>query len=341
MKKFMRICISALLLLAAAGMTLWATGTAEKKFPSQPITVSVGASPGGSADLTARIIAALMEKELGQRIVVANVLGAGGGTAANEVLSKPHDGHYWFALANPHLSLSVLGAYDKTMKDWEVFLMAGTTGILSVRSDSPYNTVEELFDAMKKAPGRLKWSAGPPGTPWQVQAAKVAEMAKIQFNFVPYQGSNPSILACLNGEVDAVLTGLSEQSEFLAAGKLKPLAVTEPYAMDVPKYGKVRTIVDIVPEFKTIAPQVQQFNHFAVPADTDRQILEVINTAFKKAMASKEMKDYCDKNYMFMINKSLDEAKKEVLNQEKVFTWMMYDLGIAQKSPAMFNIPKP
>lgn len=338
--KLRKRCMQVLLLIVAASV-IFAAGTKEKKFPTRPITISVGASAGGSADLTARIIAALIEKELGQRIVVANVLGAAGGAAANEVLSKPHDGHYWFALANPHLSLSVLGAYDKTMKDWEVFLVAGTTGILSVRADSPYNNVEELFDAMRKAPGRVKWSAGPPGTPWQIQAAKVAELAKIKFNFVPYQGSNPSILGCLNGEVDAVLTGLSEQAEFLAARKLKPLAVTESYEMDVPGYGKVRTIVDVVPEYKPIAPKVKQFNHFALPADTDREILEIINTAFKKVMASKEMKEYCEKNYMFMINKSLEEGEKEVLEQEKLFTWMMYDLGIAQISPAVFNIPRP
>ena len=334
------LCIFLVLFLAAC-FTLSATGTSEKKFPSQTINVSVGASAGGSADLTARVVAALMEKELGQRVVVSNLPGGSGGTASNEVMSKPHDGHFWLANANPSMTASVLGATDKTMKDWEMFLVAGTTGILSVREDSPYNTVEELFDAMKKAPGRIKWSAGPAGTPWQVQASLLAKWAGIEFNFVPYQGSNPSIIGCLNGEVDAVLTGLSEQAEFLGAGKLKPLAVTEPQAMDVPKYGKVRSILEVVPEFKNISPQVRQFNFFAVPADTDKDTIAVIDAAFKKIMASQEMKDYCSKNYMFSIGKSRAEANKEVLEQEKVFAWIVFDLGIATKSPADFGIARP
>jgi tripartite-type tricarboxylate transporter receptor subunit TctC len=332
-------CILAVFLLVSLNLT--AEGSSEKKFPTQPINVSVGGSAGGSADLTARIIAALMEKELGQRIIVADLPGGSGGTASNEVLSKPHDGHYWLANANPQMSASVLGATDKTMKDWEIFLVAGTTGILSVREDSPYNTVEELFAAMKKAPGRIKWSAGPPGTPWQVQASLLAKWAGVEFNFVPYQGSNPSIIGCLNGEADAVLTGLSEQAEFLGAGKLKPLAVTEPQAMEVPRYGKVRTILEVVPEFENISPQVRQFNFFAVPADVNKETVAAIDAAFKKAMASQEMKNYCSKNYMFEIGKSLEEAKKEVLEQEKVFTWILHDLGIATKSPADFGIARP
>jgi len=330
-----------LVLFLFVSFSLSATGASEKKFPSQPINVIVGASAGGSADLTARVIAAIMEKDLGQRIIVSNLPGGSGGTASTEVMSKPHDGHFWLANANPQMSASVLGASDKTMKDWELFLVAGTTGILSVREDSPYNTVEELFAAMKKEPGKIKWSAGPAGTPWQVQASLLAQWAKIEFNFIPYQGSNPSIIGCLNGEVDAVLTGLSEQAEFLAAGKLKPLAVTEPEPTTVPKYGRVRSILEVVPEFKNISPQVRQFNFFAVPADVDKARIAIIDAAFKKAMASQEIKDYCAKNYMFSIGKSRDDAKKDVLEQEKVFTWIMFDLGIAKKSPADFGISRP
>lgn len=316
-------------------------GCAKKEFPSQTITIQVGASAGGSADLLCRTIAPLMEKELGQKVNVVNTTGASGGTAAADVMGKPHDGYNWFGLANAITNLSVLGAGDYVVDDWEMFMIAGTPGILSVRSDSQITTAQEWLDAMEAENGNFKLSAGPSGCPWHLQSALLGDITGTPFTFIPYQGSNPGILGCLNGEVETVLCGLSEQAEFLRAGKLRPLAVMMPEAFDMEGVGNIPSILDVVPGIEDTLPKIIQFNCFALPADTDKAIVEKVDAAFRKAMAAPEMIDYCKNNFMDLQGLSGADAKSLAKTQESLFCWTLHDLGLTQKSPEEFNIAKP
>lgn len=309
-------------------------------WPTRPINLVVYAAAGGGTDLGNRAIAAGIEKELGVKVNVINQPGGSGGVAANFVTSKPHDGYTWLGMTEGLFPSAVLGAHPSTSKDWEYFLMGGTPAVLSVRADSPYKTVEDVIQAMKDKPGEIKLANSQVGCIWDIKAALLQEATGVEYKFMPYQGSNPSILATLSGEVDVVLTGVGEQAEFLAAKKLRPLAMIELEDHDVPGYEKVPSIVKAVPEMKDKLP-VNQIVGFALPSDTPKEILDKIDSAFKKAMESEEVKTYAQTKYVELVGLSGQDSKAYAEKMEKLFSWILFDKGVATRSPEEYEIAKP
>lgn len=340
-EKMKKSRVLVLILCMALLLTCLTACGQKKEFPNNPITIMVGFAAGGSVDLLNRAIAVPMEKELGVKVNVSNVQGANSGTAALEVLGKDHDGYNWFGTANGVASLASMGAAETTVSDWTFFMIGGTTGVISVRADSPYTTIEELLDGIREKDGQFMMGAASAGTPWHVQAIMLGDFAEAPFTFVPYGGSNPSILACLNNEVDAVLTGLSEQAEFLEAGKLRPLAMIDMNTVDVPGYGPIPSIVETVPEMADVIPNLVQFNCFALPADTDQAILDKITAAFKTAMQSDEVLSFCEENYITPTGICGEEADAVAKQMESIYSWALYDLGVAPNSPEQYGIAKP
>lgn len=330
------ILAAALLVTVAFGLG----GCQTKKWPEKPITIVVASAAGGGTDLGNRAMAAVMEKELGQKVNVINVPAGGGGAAANQVWSAPHDGYTLIGFFEGIFNFAVMNAHNSTVKDWEYFLLGGTPGILSVRADSPYNSVEDVIKAMKDKPGQIKLANSSVGCIWDIKAALLRKAAGIEYKFMPYQGSNPSILACLSGEVDVIITGVGEQAEFLAAKKLKPLAMIELEDMDVPGYAKVPSITKAVPAMKDVLPLNQTIG-FAAPSDVPKEVITALDAAFKKAIASEEVKKYAKDKYLVIAGKSGAEMKEIAKNMESTTSWILFDNKVAPKSPEEFKIPRP
>ncbi|MCC8191106.1 MAG: tripartite tricarboxylate transporter substrate binding protein [Planctomycetes bacterium] len=328
-------------------VVLWAVALAgdsqlaAEEWPTRPITNAVHSNAGGGTDLGNRLLASLMEQELpGSKINVVNMPGASGGVAANFVWQNPHDGYSWVGISEAHVALATLGAHNTTTKDWSFYLLGGTQGTLSVREDSPYQTAAEVLQAMRDNPGQIKLAASQAGTIWHIKAILLSRAAGVDFKFIPYQGSNPSILACLSGEVDVIITGMGEQAEYLAAKKLRPLAMIELETWDVPSYDGVPSICETVPEMKAHLP-LDQFVGFVVPADTPAEVQATIADAFKKACASDQAKEYARTKFINITALTGDEAKKVAEGHERVFSWLLYDLNLAPNDPSTFGIPKP
>ncbi len=316
------------------------TTASAGQWPSRAVTIGVASAAGGGTDLANRLLASVMEQDLGGKINVVNMPGASGGVAANFAWQGKHEGYNWTGISESHVALGVLGAHPTTTKDWEFFLFGGTPGTMSVREDSPYKTAADVIKAMKDKPGQIKLAASQAGCIWHIKAVLLSQTAGVDFKFIPYQGSNPSILACLAGEVDVIITGMGEQSEYLAAKKLRPLAMIEREKWDVPSYKDVPTIVDTVPGMKEKLP-LDQFVGFVIPADTPKDVLEKVAASFKKACAGDKAKEYAKNKFLNIKGLTGAEAKKVAEGHERVFSWLLYDLKLAPEDPAKLGIPKP
>lgn len=312
----------------------------QKKFPDRAINVTVFSTAGGGTDLTARALSAEMEKELGGKFNVSNMPGGSGGVGATYVSAKEPDGYNILGCSEGLFPLAVLNASETTSKDWEYFLFGGTPAVLSVREDSKYNTVEEVIADMKANPGKISLANSQVGCIWDIKAALLQEAAGIDYKFIPYQGSNPSILACLNGEVDVIITGVGEQSEFLAAKKLKPLALIELEDGNVPGYDNVPSIVKAVPAMKDKLP-VDQVVGFAIPAAVPAETLKILTDAFVKAVDSDSVKEYAKTKHIVIKGLYGQEAKAYAQEMEKLFSWVLFDKGVATISPEKFGIERP
>lgn len=309
------------------------------EWPERTINIIVYSSAGGSTDLSNRSIAEGLKKQLGVDVVVSNMPGAMGGTASNYVWNSKHDGYTCFGLSEGYLGQCVLGLHPTTVKDWEIFMVGGTPGIISVNPNSPYQNFQQLFDDVKKKPEELTVATSSPGCIWHIQWLTAKKYGDFNAKFVPYPGSFPSQTAAMAGEIDIVWTGLGEQSEFIKGKKLRPLAVYDTKPLEFAGLT-IPPITDFIPELEKVMP-IKQFVGFALPADTQKEILDKITDAFKIAMKDEAVKKFGEMKYSQLYGYCGEEARQIASKQQSVFTWLLWDEGIAKISPEEFNIPKP
>ncbi len=332
-----RALIATFLLASAAACTQPEASSAD--FPKRPVKIFVYSSAGGATDLANRAIAEGMKETLGVDVIASNMPGALGGIATKYVWNQPHNGYSIVGISEGALGHSVLGLNEQTAKDWDYFMVGGTPGILSVNSDSPYQSFEDLMSAVTAAPGKLTIATSVPGSVWNIQWLNTKKLADFDTRFVPYPGSFPSQTAALSGEVDMVWTGLGEQSEFLKGNTLRPLAVfsDEPVEFE----GKtIPAITDFLPDMKMVMP-IDQFVGFAIPSDTPEEIKTKLGTAFIAGMESESVVLFGQSKYSTLTGLHGAEAKQQALSQERTVAWTLWDAEIAKVDPSTLGIEKP
>jgi len=308
-------------------------------WPKRAIQVSCFAAAGGGTDMVNRAIGAAMEGDLGVRVNVINRVGGRGGVAMDYVWSRGHDGHHWGGFSETILPAAVMGGHNTTAKDWTYFLVAGAPGVLSVAGTNKYKTLEDLLTVAREQPGKIRVSASATGGLWHTKLVILEKAAGVRFNFIPYEGSQPSQIAALSGEVEAVITSLSEQAELIKGRRLIPLAVMEAQEVDFPGFGSIPSAAEKYPVIGQVL--LRQWLGFALPADAPQAVLDKIGAAFDKAMASKEIQDLAAGQMLTLYGLRGQPANEMVRRMESFWTWMLYEQGIASKSPAEFGIPRP
>ncbi len=328
--------------LAAAGLIASATFTAAvaaDDFPSRPIEISVWASAGGATDMTGRFLAEAMEEQLGGKVNVVNRTGGGGGVAMNHVWSQDHDGHAILGASEAMQVVKVLGYHPTGTADWRWYIAAGAPGTLSVSADSPYQTLDDFVKAAKENPGDIKIGHCAIGCVWHMKALALGQGADAEFNYVPFEGSAPAQVAALTGEVDAVVSGISEQAEFIKAGKFGPLAMIEMEPYDFPGKGEIPAAGADYPGIQAIP--ARQWLGLAIPKDTPPEVVAKIDAAFEKAMEHPKLKSMEEDRQLPLIGVYGEEAEKILTDMENTMSWKLYELGVAETDPSTLGIPKP
>ena len=181
---------------------------------------------------------------------------------------RAHDGYRWGGFSETVLPVPVMNVHvQTTAKDWTYFMVAGAPGVISVSPDSEYDSLDTLVAAAKTRPGTINAGASAVGGIWHTKLLALEKAAGIRFNFIPYDGSNPSQLALLSGEVGVVLTSISEQAEMIKANKLRPLAMVEAADRAFPRrMAEVRTSSSTGLDISMVAPSGAFPGDFSVVA---------------------------------------------------------------------------
>lgn len=309
-----------------------------QSFPNRPIEISVWAAAGGGTDATNRLIAKVMEKELGVSIVVSNRTGGGGAVAMNHVWSKPHDGYNWLGASEAMQNAAVMGYHPTKTKDWRWYIVAGGPGSLAVKADSPYKTYEDLVKAAQANPGKVNITHCPIGCVFHLKAIALADATKTKLNFVPYTGSAPAMVAVLSGDGAAVISSIAEQAEYIKGGKLRSLGMVEV----VPFTFEGATLPAIGAKYPDIGKMpARQWLGFAVPGDTPKAVTDRIDAAYVKAITNEEVKATAARQYNGIIGLHGNESMKVLSAMESAVGWKLQEMGIAKVSPDSIGIPKP
>jgi tripartite-type tricarboxylate transporter receptor subunit TctC len=199
-------------------------------YPSKPITLIVGYTPGGSVDLIARIVAPELGKRLGQSIVIENIGGAGGTIGAGKVVNAPADGYTLLLGSGSEVCIARLTnpavPYDGT-KDLAPVTLAGTQPMVLVGSKNlPAHNTAELIALARSEPDKLSYASSGVGTPLNLAGELVKQQAKVSITHIPYKGAAAMSNDLLGGQVDLAVFGLSSALSYIQSGQVNVYGVT-------------------------------------------------------------------------------------------------------------------
>jgi tripartite-type tricarboxylate transporter receptor subunit TctC len=275
---------------AAALAALVVSGVAAAAFPERPITLIVPWGAGGGTDATARIIAALLEKELKQPINVVNRTG-GSGVVGHDAIAKSAPDGYTIGLITVeitmmhHVGLTPLKHTDYT----PIGLVNADPAGVNVRVDSPYKSVKDLLAAIKANPGKLKASGTGQGGIWHLAIAGLLKDQGIDpsaLPWVPSQGAAPGLQDLVAGGVDVVPCSIPEARSMIDGGKVRALAI-----MDANPPALYPGVPTLKKELGT-SWQIAAWRVIAAPKGIPAEIQKTLVTALKKVYDSKEYKDF-------------------------------------------------
>jgi tripartite-type tricarboxylate transporter receptor subunit TctC len=224
----LRRTFSRSLIALSLGLTFGHTALAQT-YPSRPITMVVPWGAGGGTDATARIVAAMMEKEMGQPVNVVNRTGGNGVVGHSAIASAPADG-YTLGMITVEISMMHwAGLTDlKPTNYTPLALMNIDPAAVTVRADSPYKTVNDLLAAIKANPGKFKASGTGQGGIWHLALAGMLKDQKMEISaapWVPSNGAAPAMNDLAAGGIEFVTCSLPESRALIDAGKARPLTI--------------------------------------------------------------------------------------------------------------------
>ncbi len=239
MKKLSRVA-SALALVCAI-----ASAEAAEDYPSRPITMIVPFAAGGPTDVIGRLLAQSMGQTLGQNIVVEDVTGAAGTVGVGRAAHAPPDG---YTLSLGHWSTHVVNGaiyklpYDLLNDFSPITLLPSNPMLIVARSSLPTKDLKELVAWIKDHPNATMGTAGV-GSGSHIAGVYFEKLTGVHVQFVPYRGTDPALLDLMAGRIDVMFDQVSEASQKLQDGRVRPYAVTTktrlPSLPDIPTVDEV------------------------------------------------------------------------------------------------------
>lgn len=215
--------------LSAATVATAPAAFGQAAFPSRPIKFIVPYPPGGATDLVGRLLAAKLQESWGQNVVVENKAGASGMIGSAEVARAAPDGHTVLVAITTHIQNSAIFAkvpYDPLNDFTPISQICLSYLVLVVKPDFPASNLKEFVALVRANPGKYSFGSFGTGSSSHIVGETFARKAALDLAHVPYKGSAPMMSDLLGGQVPCAWADVSTATQHIAAGKLKPLAVT-------------------------------------------------------------------------------------------------------------------
>jgi tripartite-type tricarboxylate transporter receptor subunit TctC len=255
-------------------------------YPTRPVRLIVGFAPGGTTDITARLIGQWLSERLGQQFVIENRTGAATNIATEAVVRAPADGYTLLLVTASNAINATL--YDKLSFNFihDIAPVAGIIRyplVMQVNPSFPAKTVPEFISYVKSNPGKISYGSGGSGTSIHVASELFKMMAGVDMIHVPYRGGAPAMTDLMAGQVQVVFNPVPESMEFIRAGKLRPLAVTTATRSEV--LPDVPTVGDFVPGYEASALQ-----GIGAPKKTPAEIVDKLNKEINAGLDDPKLK---------------------------------------------------
>jgi tripartite-type tricarboxylate transporter receptor subunit TctC len=255
-------------------------------YPSKPIRLVIGYTPGGSADMTARLMGQWLSERLGQTVVIENRPGAGTNLATETVVRAPADGYTVLLVAPANAINATL--FDKLNHNFmrDIMPVAGInrfSNVMEVHPSVPAKTVPEFIAYAKANPGKLSMASSGAGSTIHLSGELFKMLTGVQMTHVPYRGSAPALTDMISGQVHVMFDNIPTSLPHIRAGKLRPLAVTSTARSEL--MPDVPILADYLPGYEASA-----WYGLGVPRGTPEAIIATLNKAMNAAFSDPAMK---------------------------------------------------
>ncbi len=256
-----------------------------QNFPTKPVRIILGFTPGGGVDINARLAAPKLTEILGQQVIIENKPGAGT-NIANEFVAKAAPDGYTVLMTTAavaiNMSLYKKVNYDALRDFAPVGMFSASPNVLVVSASLPAKNVAEFLALARSQPGKLNFSSAGAGTTQHLSGELLNTLAKIKVAHIPYKGSAPALTAVISGEVQLSFANIPAISGHVKSGKMRALALTG---------GRRNDQLPDVPTLKEsgVNMDVEVWYGVFAPAATPRAIVNRLSDAFAKTAHAPEI----------------------------------------------------
>ena len=294
-------------------------------YPTRPVRMLVGYSPGGSVDATARIIAERLGPALGQTVVVENIAGATGNIAADRLAKSAPDGYtLYMGTSINAVSVSLFKSlpYDPARDFAPISRTVVSPNVLVVHPSVPANNVRELVAYAKANPGKLTYASTGPGSSPHLCAELLSSLAGIRMLHVPYKGGAPAMTDLLGGQVALSFSNPTSIVPHLKTGRIRALAVTT-----AKRYSNLPDLPTLVeegyPDFDLSA-----WYGVMAPTGTPADIIQRLNTEIVRILRIPEVRDTLAAQGLEAQPSTPAELAKELRDDIARYAKLLRDAGV-------------
>jgi tripartite-type tricarboxylate transporter receptor subunit TctC len=275
--------------LAAIAVVSVTAPLSAQTYPAKPITIVVPFPPGGTTDVTTRLVAAEMSKTLGQPIIIENKAGANGNIGSTAVARANPDGYTLLATgigsnAINHGLYSNM-TYDSRKDFAHITQMTSGPNVLVVNGDFPAKTFKEWVEIVKAATIPFNYASAGNGASGHMAMELLKTVAGLKIDHIPYKGGAPAFQDVLGGQVPFMFINQDMPLPHVKTGKMRVIAVASPERN--PSYPDVPTIAESgFPGFAAVS-----WNGLGAPVKTPQDIMDKLHAAALKAINEPAIKE--------------------------------------------------
>jgi tripartite-type tricarboxylate transporter receptor subunit TctC len=300
----------------------------QADYPTRRVELVVPFPPGGPNDTAARLIQPQLSAALNVPVPVVNKGGGGGAVGAEYVMAAGADGYTLFFTTNTTLTILPHTTPDVKHRLADFVAVAAATadyGSVTVRSDAPWKTLEELMAYAKKNPGKLSYGSAGVGT-LSSFAMEILKMAQgVDIVHVPYQGTGPVKTAILGKHVHLVSSGFSSLGPLIKSGDLIALFTTAP--------TRIAAFPDVPTATEKGIPEatLNLWVLLAAPAGTPRNAVDTLARAMEKTMKDPQVVAAVEKAGMVVDHHGPAATQRMLEKESAVVRTTAQKLGLGKK----------